>query len=84
MFSTILLPPRAQLCIRYCSNKQQPGGKFPHSGPPSRAASILLTASQGLPDAHVTGKNLTPKSKGPGVRRVRKKESLYKGVQLTA
>ena len=23
MFSTILLPPRAQLCIRYCSNKQQ-------------------------------------------------------------
>ena len=23
MSSTILLPPRAQLCIRYCSNKQQ-------------------------------------------------------------
>jgi hypothetical protein len=23
MFSTILLPPRAQLCVRYCSNKQQ-------------------------------------------------------------
>ena len=23
--STILLPPRAQLCIRYCSNKQEPG-----------------------------------------------------------
>jgi hypothetical protein len=23
-FSTILLPPRGQLCIRYCSNKQQP------------------------------------------------------------
>ena len=27
MSSTILLPPRAQLCIRYCSNKQQQGGK---------------------------------------------------------
>jgi hypothetical protein len=27
MSSTILLPPCAQLCIRYCSNKQQvPGG----------------------------------------------------------
>ena len=25
MTSTILLPPRAQLCIRYCSNKQQLG-----------------------------------------------------------
>ena len=29
MFSKILLPPRAQLCIRYCSNKQQPGPRDP-------------------------------------------------------
>ena len=29
MFSTILLPPRAQLCIRYCSNKQQQFQKVP-------------------------------------------------------
>ena len=52
MSSTIPLLPREQLCNRYCSNKHT------HT-----ALTTQRVSFQGLLDAHVTVKYLTPKSK---------------------
>ncbi len=46
MSSTILLPPRAQLCIRYCSNKQQQPRPTSRRRPRPRPHDTLLVTSQ--------------------------------------
>ena len=50
MSSTVLLPPRTQLCIRYCSNEQQ--GKAPLHGPEVSAELVEMT----LVDYHIEHK----------------------------